>query len=249
MAIPSFSMKGNRYKGRPSTASVVRDRIQNGGERYWKVTDFPDLPSHSVSKTLSRMVEANEITRPKRGVYYRPRQTSFGMSAASPSAMAALPGKHVIQPAGLSAANVLGLTTQIPARPSIATTAPALTEVAKRTAGTVKTRRPEARRKLTAREGALLEVLRDRAATSDLDFSKTRAKLLKEVSNGKTFSRLAGASHSEPPRVRAMLGALGQEAQVDPKILQRLKKDLNPLSTYDFGVLKQLDSAADWQAR
>ena len=54
---------------------------------------------------------------------------------------------------------------------------------------------------------------------------------------------------SEPPRVRALLGALGDELGKAPATLRRLRAALNPLSRVDFGALAGLSSASRWQAK
>jgi hypothetical protein len=63
------------------------------------------------------------------------------------------------------------------------------------------------------------------------------------------FLRLVNAAMTEPPRVRAMLGALGQELNMPPRLLDRLRKSLNPLSRFDFGQLASLQHAREWQAK
>ena len=68
------------------------------------------------------------------------------------------------------------------------------------------------------------------------------------VSEKGRFERLLRIADSEPPRVRAMLGAIGEQLGKRPKSLQRLRASLNPLSRFDFGVLAALDYAQHWQA-
>ena len=63
------------------------------------------------------------------------------------------------------------------------------------------------------------------------------------------FTRLAQAALQEPPRVRAMLGALGEELGAPPRDLKRLRASLSPLSRFDFGTLRDLRCARDWQAK
>jgi hypothetical protein len=64
------------------------------------------------------------------------------------------------------------------------------------------------------------------------------------------FERFAAAALTEPPRVRAMLGALGQRAEVPVEALvQLLRASLNPISRFDFGTLAALELAPDWQAK
>ena len=46
-----------------------------------------------------------------------------------------------------------------------------------------------------------------------------------------------------------MLGALGEELKANPRTLKRLRDSLNPLSTFDFGLLGDLPAAKKWQAR
>jgi len=63
------------------------------------------------------------------------------------------------------------------------------------------------------------------------------------------FERLVAIAHTEPPRVRAMLGALGQELGYSVELLQRLRGLLNPYSRFDFGKLSTLRYAREWQSK
>jgi hypothetical protein len=230
-----------------STAKVVRTRVDKGGARVWKHDDFQDLPPTAVAKALSRLTKEGELKRVAKGVYYHPRQTSFGPSV--PSSVAVTAGTVVagLYPAGLSAANELGLTTQNPYRAEFATVAPAPPRALRDFV--VHTDRPAARENLSRGEGALLEVLRDRAKTSDLSPERTATQLLRLLNDDASFKRLARAALFEPPRVRAMLGALGEELNMSPRVLDSLKQSLNPLSRYDFGALRSLRFAREWQAK
>lgn len=237
----------SRSPHRGSAAARVRKRVTDGGERYWRHDDFPGLPPAAVAMALSRLVKAGELQRIRKGLYYRPRQTRFGQSIPVASAAVARSLRVPVHPAGLTAANALGFTTQNPARLEYATSASdpptALAEA------TVHTRRPAERTKLTAEEGALLEFLRDRGKTSDLSPEETLSRLRRLVSSPERFTRLARAAEREPARVRAMLGALGQELGAKPAQLERLRNSLSPLSRYDFGRLRGLRHAKEWQAR
>jgi len=46
-----------------------------------------------------------------------------------------------------------------------------------------------------------------------------------------------------------MLGALGEELQMPPRLLERLRASLNPLTRFDFGPLQVLRTASEWQAK
>jgi hypothetical protein len=193
------------------------------------------------------MARKGELQRVAKGVYYRSVPTSFGPSMPSASSSAAGTITAPVFPAGLSAANALGLSTQNPYHTEFATIAPgpptALREFV------VHTGRPAERANLSTEEGAILEILRERARSSDLSPEETGYRLLRLLADEERFARVVRAAQGEPPRVRAMLGALGQELDMPPRLLQKLRKSLNPLSRYDFGRLASLRHAKDWHAK
>jgi Family of unknown function (DUF6088) len=221
--------------------------VVGGGARYWKHSDFKGLPASAVATALSRLSREGTLRRAGKGVYYRPVQTSFGLSIAPASVAAAQTLRAPVQPAGLSAANALGLTTQNPGKPVFATSAPKAPTALR--GATVHTGRPNERAKLSAEEGAILEILRERARSSDLPAKETAQRLGAAISDVDSFARLTTAALAEPPRVRAMLGALGEELQMSPTLLARLRASLNPLSRFDFGPLRVLGAADKWQAK
>ena len=63
------------------------------------------------------------------------------------------------------------------------------------------------------------------------------------------FKRLLKVAASEPPRVRAMLGAIGEQIRQPETVLNKLQESLNPLSRFDFGILAALTYARRWQAK
>jgi hypothetical protein len=232
-----------------SVAGRVRARVERGGERFWTFGDFADLTPSAVAMALSRLAADGTLHRERKGVYYRPRQTTFGTSIPSASgSVAHALGDRPLHPAGLTAANVLGFTTQNPARQEFTT--PAATAPTALAGAHVRARRrPGSRGNLSVEDGALLEFLRDRARTSDLSPERTQARLRRLLGDPGRFDRLSKAALDEPPRVRAMLGALGQEMGSDPARLRKLRDSLNPLSRFDFGPLQGLPHAHEWQAR
>ena len=230
-----------------SAAQLVRQRVVRGGPRFWRHSDFDDLPASAVATALSRLAREGVLRRVAKGVYYRSTPTTFGLSVPGASAAAAQTLRAPVHPAGLTASGVLGLTTQNPRRPEYATPAPA-SPTALRNA-IVHTGRPQGRALLSAEEGAILEVLRDRARSSDLSAHETTERLLRLLTDEKRFARLVGVARDEPPRVRAMLGALGQQLDMPPRLLDRLRRSLNPLSRFDFGELASLPHAKEWQAK
>ena len=160
-----------------------------------------------------------------------------------------MPVEKRVFPAGIAAANLLGLSTQNPRGPEVATNRLSLPR--KLIGGNViiHTRRPEAWRKLSEVDAALLDFLRRRGETSELPAKETIQKVVGLLAEEGRFEKLLSVSESEPPRVRAMLGAIGQQLGKPEKSLRRLKATLNPLSKFDFGVFQRLMYAAEWQAR
>lgn len=237
-----------RTRGRrPRTSSaLIRREIEAQGERLWRLTDFRDLSPSAVASTLARLVKEGKLRRIEPGVYYRSRPTIVGESRPTQQALIAAKLPEPLQPTGLTAAATLGFTTQNPSHLEYATSAE---NGPGRMRARIRNRRPDSRRRLTPREGAILEFLRDRGATSDLSPNETSRRLLDLLTRDKTFDHLMNAAMDEPPRVRAMLGALGQQAGLPARHLRRLRLSLGPVSRYDFGRLSSLPHANEWQAK
>jgi hypothetical protein len=238
-----------RGRGRSphSVATQVYERVREGGERYWSLADFGDLSAAAVAHALSRLAAAGELQRVRKGLYYRPKQTALGPSLPSPTAMASLTATAPLHPSGLTAGTALGLSTQNPMHPELATASASAPSTV--TNAVVHTGRPRSRLDLDATDAALFELLRDRARHSDLSPAETVDRLVRMLSGRKRFERLAKAALDEPPRVRAMLGALGERADAPTDALRSLRASLNPLTKFDFGILRALPNARDWQAR
>lgn len=235
---------------RHQAAASVRRRVLRGGDRVWRFDDFTDLPTQAVAQALSRLSRSGELRRLSKGVYYRPRPTAFGESRPNPAALRDLVGEdRPVFPSGVAAAGMLGFTTQNPARQEVATTAQSLPRKLLGDKAIVHTRRPAAWAKLGPEDAALLDFLRDRGRTSELSPRATIARLLELLAEPGRYRRLLEVSGSEPPRVRAMLGALGEELEGTPARLDALRRSLNPLSRFDFGVLSALPNARAWQAK
>lgn len=247
----AFDTMGDMRKHVKTTAaaaSTVRRRIVAGSDRLWRLDDFTGLPVAAVSAELSRMTRRGEIRRVAKGVYHRPAHWAMGETRPKQTAVMAKSMRVSLHPAGLTAANAIGLTTQNTAVPEVALSV-AKAPVALRGHVFARTGRPVSRESLTPREAALLEVLRDRASTSDLDAEETVDRVVAELRDQARFSRLTKVAMDEPPRVRAMLGALGELAGAPDQSLRRLRDTLNPLSRYDFGVLSVAATARAWQAK
>lgn len=228
----------------------IRNRIERGGERLWRYEDFGDLPFTAVAQSLSRLTRQGTIERLSKGVYWRSRNTTFGKSRPNPSDLRKLAGKRSnIFPAGIAAANLLGFSTQTARLPEVATTGLSLPRKLIGNDTIVYTKRPAAWARLEETDAALLDFLRHGGRTSELSPDDTARRTVVLLSETDRFDRLAKVAGTEPPRVRAMLGAIGEEIDPTAPSLERLRASLNPLSRFDFGLLAGLRFAHQWQAK
>ena len=231
-------------------AESVRDRINSDGERIWRLVDFEGLPFTAVAQALSRLSRSGVIQRLGKGLYYRPRATAFGLSKPSSTQIQSLPiDQRSVFASGIAAANLLGFTTQNPARLEVATNGSSLPRLIVGKETVIHTRRPESWRSLSEKEAALLDFLRRRGELSELSPGKTVHRLLNFFRESERFERILKVAETEPPRVRAMLGAIGQQLNQPNDRLLALRRNLNPLSKFDFGCLTALKHAREWQAK
>ncbi len=228
----------------------VRRRIENGGEALWRPQDFQEFSFMAVAQAFSRLKRSGVLERLSKGVYYRPRDTAFGKSRPNPASIRNLAAKQKsLYPAGLSAANLLGFTTQLAKQSEIATSSLSLPRKLVGSDTLIHTRRPEAWTGLPQEDTALLDFLRRRGRTSELSPEETVRRALKHFAQPERYERMLKIARSEPPRVRAMLGAIGEQLGRDPTQLRELRNSLNPYSRFDFGLLSGLEHARRWQAK
>lgn len=228
----------------------IRERITHGGERIWRFEDFRDLSFAAAAQALSRLTKEGKIERLSKGVYYRTRETAFGSSRPNPAAIRKLAiARKAAFPSGIAAASLLGFSTQQPKQAELATTASSLPRKLIGQDAVIHTRRPEAWSRLSETEAAILDFLRSGGRAGELSPEETIRRVLTLLSEAGTYERLLAAADTEPPRVRAMFGALGERLQRPEAELERLKQSLNPLSRFDFGIFASLPNAGQWQAK
>jgi hypothetical protein len=245
-------VKRNLPKTRRSgrITAVIARRIESEGERLWRPQDFADLPPSAVLQALSRLTRRGRLERLSKGVYYSTRQTAFGKSRPNPAAIQKLASRRKgVFPSGIAAANLLGFTTQTASRSEISTSALSLPRKLVGSDTVIHTRRPEAWAGLSQSDAALLDFLRRAGRTSELSPEETIRRALALISENERFERLVKVAPSEPPRVRAMIGAIGEQLGKNRAALRRLRASLNPYSRFDFGLLAGLRHARNWQAR
>lgn len=236
--------------GARQVTPLIRRRVQAAGERLWRLADFRDLPPQAVAKAFSRLAREGFLQRLSKGVYYRTRPTAFGKSLPNPAALQKLVSRRKTAfPSGIAAANLLGFTTQTARRAEISTTALSLPRKLIGSDTVIHARRPEVWASLPEADAALLDFLRQGGKTSELSPEETVRRTLTLLSERGRFDRLLKVADSEPPRVRAILGAAGEQIGKPPAALTRLRASLNPLSRFDFGLLAGLRHAGSWQAK
>jgi Family of unknown function (DUF6088) len=190
-----------------STSESVARRVRRTRNRFFRRDDFEGSRS-AIEKALSRLVSDGELIRVRNGLYWRGAETPFGMAPPNPREVVhALGGKAPIGPAGLSAANFLGLTTQVPRLPVYAAPGP-MPDVERIRIVRRGGRRGEARRaaRLTEREIAFLEVLDAWEDVVEVSASEAVDKLsarLRDDPEG--TDRLVNSAAHEPARGRVRL--------------------------------------------
>jgi hypothetical protein len=97
-------------------------------------------------------------------------------------------------------------------------------------------------------ERAVLDALRDIKRIADTDEQSTIRRICELIgSNRVSYDRLVAISiASEPPRVRALLGAIGEKIGASESTLSKLRKGLNELTRYHINVGAELPAAAEW---
>ncbi len=196
------------------------------------------------------MARRGTLQRISKGVYYRPRVTSFGPSRPNPVDIRQLAQRtKSMFPSGSSAANLLGLSTQTPKRGEVSTNSLSLPRKLIGAETKVHARRPEAWKQLSETEAAILETLRNGGKASELSPSETTSHLLKLLSTENRLKKLLAVAKTEPPRVRALLGAFAEVLNESSSTLKKLRATLNPSSRFNFGRFGGLPTARKWSAK
>lgn len=192
----------------------IRRRILASQNKFWHTSKIPG-PESTIQHLLTQLNRDGELTHIRKGLYWRGTKTPLGMSPPPNDSLTIKIAKTAtgIGPAGLSATNLLKLSTQIPrysliAVPNRAPTASGSVRFVSRAA---RTDRRTAR--LTSLEVALLEALEgwDRIIEIPMDEAWIKMSNLL-TSKNLDAARLARAARTEPGSVRVRLAALLNES-------------------------------------
>ena len=195
---------------RTTVSQDVRRRIARSGTRLWCVEDFPGSPA-AVNSELRRMVERGELTRVRRGVYWRGEKGRFGMTGAPQGkALRKTIGEHeAVGATGWHATNLLGLSTQVSPLEMLAVThrRPRGFEGVKVVTRSARTGRRDAR--LNDLEVTFLEALEGGDRYVEVKSPVALRRFVELLgSDGIRVDRLVQASRTEPPAVRERLRAV-----------------------------------------
>lgn len=225
-----------------------------------RAADFPEFRAATVTEAMRWLTEKGVLKRASKGYYYYPKQTLLGPSQPSGLSIDLEIISDQARPTRATAAYLLGLTTQVPARPEylvVGRSIPTHVRAARLTK-----RKDMPQLPLTPVEGAWLEVVWDRGKYCELTdeaFLKAMIEHVRIMSESskepgkltstRSLKRLITAAKAGPPRTRAVLGAMLEQLGQPTEVWKSIKASLNPHSKFDFGPFASLFKAKEWQCR
>lgn len=230
------------------------NKIKEGTTFKYQQLPIESIEYSAATKAIERFIEKGIIKRVSTGVFYKPKQTIFG--ELKPNEEELLKpylfqnNKRIAYITGTSLYNRMGLTTQIPKNIKIASRDKRITV----SVGNIKGTPAKSYVDVTEKNFYLLEILdalKDFKKIPNLDKNsviKIISNRLKELDSNE-IKQLIKCVLSYPPRVRGFLGAFLE--RIDTSIeLTILKKSLNPLSEYNYGINKNLlATAPNWNIK
>lgn len=220
------------------------DKMQDGTTfRYQELAIEPEEYS-AATKAIERLIKKGVISRASTGVFYKPKKTAFG--SLKPKEEELLKpylfegDNRVAYITGTALYNRMGLTTQVPKNIRVASRSKRIvTKLGSIQVKPVKSYVDVTNENYYLME--LLDVLKDFKTIPDTEKSQVIKFMLQKfkVLSKKEKDNLVNIAIKYPPRVRAFTGALLNE--INPaKPVTELKKSINPLTIYEFGIDKKL---------
>ncbi len=235
------------------TAQSIRNKILSSGtDSLWNFADFSEYSQQAVAKTLSRLNQEGLIQRVKKGLYYFPKKTALGLSQPSVSALLekifSNSNDVKMYSGGTASFQNLGITTQVPAQ---------YTLLGDRASKKIRIGRITARilrRSRTYLASAsqqdiwILDAIRNLTHVPDSTPIDAITKIMAHFTSSKSsIKKLLRFARGEPPRVRAVLGAIADQIKYQGPEKKLLKDSLNPLTKYHLGIASVLSTASHWQ--
>ncbi|MCP4304936.1 MAG: hypothetical protein GY788_08710 [bacterium] len=196
-------------------ATEIKAEVLAARGRFFRNADFADSSNYAaVRKAISRLVSDGELIHIRTGLYWRGRKTQFGMAQPSVMQIAeAVAGSAGVGHASAAAANVLGLSSLVPAVIEIAvpTRAPSSFGMIRFVSRAGREKRLLTR--LNQYEVALLEVLETWEDNVEETYACAVVLISQLLQNEEIrTTKLVVASDSEPGVVRARLRQLLTDA-------------------------------------
>jgi len=195
-----------------TVAAAVREAVLNVPDREpIRVADIraslPEATDYAVEQAFARLAKRGQIKRLKKGVYWKAKQTRFGMVPPNTAEFAfAIAGDRAPGPARAYAAAFLGLTTQIPPVQDFAIVAK---PPARKRNVVFHERANWRRRGLQPAEIALLEVARDGCQFCEIPREEVVAHLNALVARGAIrLENVRDASRGETRAVQRFVESL-----------------------------------------
>lgn len=208
----------------------------------------------AAAKAIERLINKAIIKRVSTGIFYKPKQSIFGELKPNEEELLKYylfrNNKRIAYITGVSLYNRMGLTTQVPREIKIASRDKRITV----SVGNIKGKPVKSYVDVTDKNFALLEildVLKDFKSIPDLDNNSGITIISNQLKslNTNEIKQLVDCAISYPPRVRALLGALLEGNSIAIK-KNTLKKSLNPLSEYNYGIdEKLLPTMTNWNIK
>lgn len=112
------NFKGDMTNGHSIANNTLRQRIEAiPGDSILFRSDFPEYHAEFVGGTLSELTNEGVLTKIAQGIYAKPRKSHFGVVLPSVDKVVqaiAVRDSAQVLPSGMTALNVLGLSTQVP---------------------------------------------------------------------------------------------------------------------------------------
>jgi hypothetical protein len=181
-------------------SGVIQRRVDSAKPgTFFRRADFAGSGA-AIDTALSRMAKSDVLFRVRKGLYWKGKSTRFGMTRPTTLEAAIAIGGAGSGPSGIAAANVLGLTTQVPGTVEIAVPG----KVPDPFPGVRFRSRPDQRRehKMKPLEIAVLELLRDPSA-AEVSWEQVKERVNELVAKGMVRPELVATEARSEPHVAA----------------------------------------------
>lgn len=238
-------------------AEYIKNKIDRFSKGYvFTYADFIEevKSKEALAKTLNRLAASGKIVKLAKGKFYKPEPSPFGNVPPDQyqvvKDLLESEGKVSGYLTGLSIYNSLGLTTQVGSVIQIGRKE--VRSAFKRGRYTISF--VKQKNNITRENIPLLQVLDalrfikkipDAAIRNSV---KTLQALISKLSE-KDLEKMVRLAMKYQPSTRALLGAILCNLGRD-EIAEKLKKSLNPLTTYTFpGIVEIIPSASEWSIK